>query len=67
MFKIEQITDRKVAYESNKSGIPTPINYLDVAACRFFGQTEICTESSFELATASNLNGLYIAEIKNTP
>ena len=66
-FKINQITNREAARKSNKSGIPTPINYMDIAVCRFFGQTEICTESSFELATASNLNGLYITEIKNAP
>ena len=66
-FKINQITDRKGAYESNESGMPTPINYLDIAACRDFEGTEICTESSFELAKATNVVGLYIAENKNTP
>lgn len=56
-FRIQQITDRRPAGPNDRF---TPINYLEIAQCRNFNKTEICTESSFELATASNLRGLYL-------
>ena len=51
-FKLRQITDRSVN--------PRVANYLDIATCRYFENTEICTESAYELATAYNLLGLYL-------
>jgi len=56
-FRIQQLTDRKPPGPNNQF---TSTNYLDIAQCRNFNKTEICTESSFELATASNLKGLYL-------
>ena len=56
-FRIQQITDRRPLGPNDRL---TPTNYLDIAQCRKFNKTEICTESSFELATASNLKGLYL-------
>ena len=56
-FKIQQVTDRKPPEPNDRF---TPVNYLDIAQCRNFDKTKICTESSFELATASNLRGLYL-------
>ena len=56
-FRIQQVTDRKPPGPNDRF---TPVNYLDIAQCRNFDKTEICTESSFELATASNLKGLYL-------
>lgn len=52
LFKIKQITDRSVN--------PRVGNYLDIAACRYFENTEICTDSGYELATAYNVSGLYL-------
>jgi hypothetical protein len=60
-FRIEQLTDRKNATANNEFA---PINYLDIAQCRKFRQTKICTETSFELAKANNLSGLYIRKVK---
>ena len=56
-FKIQQVTDRRPSRPNDRF---TPVNYLDIAQCRNFDKTEICTESSFELATASNMRGLYL-------
>ena len=56
-FRIQQITDRRPPVSNDRF---TLTNYLDIAQCRYFGKTEICTSSSFELATASNLKGLYL-------
>jgi len=56
-FRIQQVTNRKPAEPNDRY---TPVNYLDIAQCRKFKETEICTESSFELATASNLKGLHL-------
>ncbi|CAL2076320.1 conserved hypothetical protein [Tenacibaculum sp. 190524A05c] len=56
-FRLQQITDRRPSGPNDQF---TPVNYLDIAQCRNFDKTEICTESSFELATASNLKGLYL-------
>ena len=56
-FRLKQLTDRS---NIKSSEIPVPINYLDITRCELFDKTEICTESSFELAKAYNLNGLYI-------
>ncbi|NIK91705.1 hypothetical protein GZ212_06030 [Mangrovimonas sp. CR14] len=56
-FKIQQITDRRTSGQNDRF---TPINYLDITQCQNFEKTEICTESSFELATASNLSGLHL-------
>tara|TARA_B110000211_G_C13934584_1_gene488736 strand:- start:481 stop:918 length:438 start_codon:yes stop_codon:yes gene_type:complete len=56
-FRIQQKTNRKPSGENNRF---TPVNYLDIAQCRNFDKTEICTESSFELGTATNLKGLYL-------
>lgn len=58
-FKIRQLTDRNPT-KSEGNNIPRPVNYLDIAACRNFENTEICTESGFELATAYNVLGLYL-------
>ena len=51
-FKVKQITDRSLN--------PRHANYLDIAACRYFENTEICTDSGYELATAYNVLGLYL-------
>ena len=56
-FKIKQVTDRRPSGPNDRF---TPMNYLDIAQCQDFEKTEICTESSFELATASNLKGLFL-------
>ncbi len=56
-FRIEQITDRKPSGPDDKF---TPVNYLDITRCKMFEGTKICTESSYELAKASNLIGLYL-------
>ena len=56
-FKIQQLTDRKPSGSNDNF---TPVNYLDITRCIDFNGTEICTESSFELARPYNLNGLYI-------
>lgn len=56
-FKIHQITNRKPPGTNDRF---TPINYLDITQCHNFDETEIYTESSFELATASNLKGLLL-------
>lgn len=56
-FVIQQITNRRPTGPNNQL---TPMNYLDLTQCRTFDKTEICTESSFELALASNLKGLYL-------
>lgn len=66
-FKIEQITDRQRAYESYEGKFPRPTNYMYIAACHYFVGTEICTESSFELAKANNVVGLYIVGDYNEP
>ncbi len=58
-FKIRQLTDRKPNGNENIS-VPTPMNHLDVKTCLPFENTEICTESGFELATAYNVLGLYL-------
>ena len=47
----------------NKVKEPFPIiSYLKFSRCEKFDKTEICNESSFELALASNLKGLYISK-----
>jgi hypothetical protein len=56
-FKVKPITNRRPPSTNDKF---TPVNYLDIAKCHKFNETEICTESSFELATAFNLKGLYL-------
>ena len=56
-FRIQQKTNRKPSGGNDRF---TPVNYLDIAQCRNFDETEICTESSFELGTATNLKGLYL-------
>jgi hypothetical protein len=56
-FKIQQITNRKPTEQNSPF---TPVNYLDITRCEDFKGTEICTESSFELAKSSNLKGLYL-------
>ncbi|MFV1449332.1 hypothetical protein VBZ51_09310 [Maribacter sp. HS] len=58
-IKVKQLTDRQPPENENYT-IPKPVNYLDIAACRNFENTEICTESGFELATAYNVVGLYV-------
>ncbi len=57
-FRIQQVTDRSAP--SNNKQWPRPVNYLDFTQCHNFGKTEICTESTYELATAHNLSGLYL-------
>jgi hypothetical protein len=57
MFKIFQLTDRKNLKLNSQF---SPVNYLDIDQCLRFEGTEICTESSFELATSNNLKGLYL-------
>ncbi len=59
LIKVKQLTNRQPP-ENDNNTIPEPVNYLDIAACRNFEYTEICTESGFELATAYNVVGLYI-------
>lgn len=56
-FKIRQLTDRRPSSENDRF---IPMNYLAITQCQYFGKEEICTESSFELATASNLKRLYL-------
>ncbi|MBD3864702.1 hypothetical protein [Olleya marilimosa] len=56
-FRIQQITNRQ---PPDINDTIMPVNYLDIAACRNFGKTKICTESSYELAKASNLRGLHL-------
>lgn len=56
-FKIQQITNRKPSEQNTPF---TLVNYLDITSCEYFKGTEICTESSFELAKSSNLKGLYL-------
>lgn len=56
-FRIQPVTDRKPSGTNNQF---TPMNYLDITRCHYFNGTEICTESSYELAKSSNLKGLYI-------
>ena len=57
-FQIEPITDRQKNAQANDRF--TPINYLDISDCRKFEGIEICTESSYELAKAKNVKGLYL-------
>ena len=56
-FKIKQLTDRKPSGPNDRF---IPVNYLDISRCIEYNGTEICTESSYELAKSENLNGLYI-------
>ena len=56
-FRIQQVTNRKPSGPNDRF---TPVNYLDITRCEYFKKTEICTESSFELAKSSNLKGLYL-------
>lgn len=56
-FRIQKIIDRKPPGINDRF---IPVNYLDITQCRNFNKTEICTESSFELAKASNLRSLYL-------
>lgn len=56
-FRIQQVTDRRPSGSNDQF---TPINYLDITRCVNFKGTDVCTESSFELAKSSNLKGLYI-------
>ncbi|WP_373519266.1 hypothetical protein [Pricia sp.] len=57
-FKLQPVTNRGAPSTNEK--FPRPVNYLDITVCRNFDKTEICTESSYDLATASNLKGLYL-------
>lgn len=56
-FRVQQITDRS---PKGKNSQFTPINYLDIDKCITIDGITICTESAFELATTSNLKGLYL-------
>lgn len=58
-FRVKQLTNRKPDKNQNNT-FPRPINYLDISSCLNFENTEICTESGFELATADNVLGLYV-------
>lgn len=57
-FRIEEkLTDRFIYIDNKKISMA---NMDHVRRCMYFNNTEICTESFFNLAIANNLKGLYI-------
>jgi len=55
-FRVRQLTGFPPKTQDQYS----PMNYLDITRCVDFKNTKICTEPRFEIATSSNLKGLYI-------
>lgn len=62
-FRVKQLT----GFPKKNQDQYSVMNYLDITRCKDFKNTKICTESRFEIATSSNLKGLYIIKSDKTP